>query len=136
MLLTFIILEDTALPYIYHPGPAQAYMSRAPDDDLESYLGDGDWFKIGEYGPKNTTTWVLDGKDPARLAFVRWLLGSSERKGKILIPLADKLHNSRNDPAWKVFAARGAHVSIVRRIWQTAVLRRLCPHQRDRPGWW
>jgi hypothetical protein len=31
---------------IYHPGPGQAYMSKAPGA-LEDYEGDGDWFKIG-----------------------------------------------------------------------------------------
>jgi hypothetical protein len=31
---------------IYHEGPSQAYLSKAPAD-LESYTGDGDWFKIG-----------------------------------------------------------------------------------------
>ena len=36
-------------------------MSRAPDDDIEAYLGDGDWFKFGrQYGVKNTTNWELD----------------------------------------------------------------------------
>ena len=31
---------------MYHPGFASAWLSKAPTDDLESYTGDGDWFKI------------------------------------------------------------------------------------------
>ncbi|KAM5346196.1 hypothetical protein ACJ41O_009201 [Fusarium nematophilum] len=35
---------------IQHPGPIQVYMSRAPNDDVASYDGSGDWFKIFELG--------------------------------------------------------------------------------------
>ncbi|KAI0428666.1 hypothetical protein F5Y09DRAFT_343487 [Xylaria sp. FL1042] len=35
-----------------HPGPGQVYLSRAPDNHLESFRGDeGDWFKIAYAGP-------------------------------------------------------------------------------------
>ncbi|KAH7304765.1 glycoside hydrolase, partial [Stachybotrys elegans] len=33
-----------------HPGPALVYMSRAPGDDVRSYDGSGDWFKIFQEG--------------------------------------------------------------------------------------
>jgi hypothetical protein len=33
-------------PSMYHPGFASAWISKAPDGDLDSYLGDGDWVKI------------------------------------------------------------------------------------------
>jgi hypothetical protein len=33
-----------------HPGPGLAYMSRAPNDDVVSYDGTGDWFKIYQEG--------------------------------------------------------------------------------------
>ena len=33
---------------MYHPGFASAWLSRDPNDDLEAYTGDGDWFKIFE----------------------------------------------------------------------------------------
>jgi len=46
-------------PYIWHPGPGFVYLSRAPDDDLQSYRGDGDWFKIAYAGPANDTDWIL-----------------------------------------------------------------------------
>jgi hypothetical protein len=44
--------------YIFHEGPAQAYLSRAPNDDLDNYKGDGDWFKIAYWGPKDNTNWI------------------------------------------------------------------------------
>lgn len=43
----------------WHPGPAQIYLSRAPNDDLETYRGDADWFKIAYAGPVNNTAWLL-----------------------------------------------------------------------------
>ncbi|KAF2649429.1 lytic polysaccharide monooxygenase [Lophiostoma macrostomum CBS 122681] len=48
--------------YFYHPGPAQVWLSRAPSDDLKSYHGDGDWFKIAYAGPKSNTEWELYGE--------------------------------------------------------------------------
>jgi hypothetical protein len=42
---------------IFHQGPAMAYLSKAPNDDLENYHGDGDWFKIAYWGPSSNTTW-------------------------------------------------------------------------------
>jgi len=43
----------------WHPGPAQIYLSRAPDDNLASYQGDGDWFKIAIAGPVSNNAWQL-----------------------------------------------------------------------------
>ncbi|KAM0321658.1 hypothetical protein ACHAQA_010014, partial [Verticillium albo-atrum] len=37
---------------ILHPGPMQAYISRAPGD-VRQYDGSGDWFKIWELGPQH-----------------------------------------------------------------------------------
>ncbi|KAJ4287694.1 hypothetical protein N0V90_012397 [Kalmusia sp. IMI 367209] len=34
------------VPRLYHPGPLTVWLSKAPNDDLDSYTGDGDWFKI------------------------------------------------------------------------------------------
>lgn len=45
--------------YIIHPGPGQVYLSRAPKDDLTSYRGDGDWFKIAYAGPEDDNNWRL-----------------------------------------------------------------------------
>ncbi|KAI0376621.1 glycoside hydrolase [Hypomontagnella monticulosa] len=33
-------------PWIYHPGPVSAWLSKSTTDDLDAYKGDGDWFKI------------------------------------------------------------------------------------------
>jgi hypothetical protein len=45
--LGFIVNEASLGPgRMYHPGFASAWLSKAPGDDLSSYLGDGDWFKI------------------------------------------------------------------------------------------
>ncbi|KAI8635103.1 lytic polysaccharide monooxygenase [Xylariaceae sp. FL1651] len=46
---------------IGHPGPGQAYMSKAPGA-LEDYEGDGDWFKIGTSGASDGMHWDSDGK--------------------------------------------------------------------------
>ncbi|KXX80054.1 hypothetical protein MMYC01_205002, partial [Madurella mycetomatis] len=43
----------------WHPGPAQVYLSRAPNDELETYRGDGDWFKIAYGGPVGNKEWML-----------------------------------------------------------------------------
>jgi hypothetical protein len=46
-------------PVFWHAGPGQIYLSRAPNDDLQNYKGDGDWFKIAYAGPINNTHWKL-----------------------------------------------------------------------------
>ena len=43
---------------IFHPGPAQVYMSKS--ENLETDVGDGDWFKIYYLGPDSDTTWATD----------------------------------------------------------------------------
>ncbi|KAL9082397.1 MAG: hypothetical protein Q9165_008902 [Trypethelium subeluteriae] len=45
----------TASPNIYHPGPAQVYMAKAPSGtDVATWTGDGDvWFKIFGQGPSS-----------------------------------------------------------------------------------
>lgn len=42
----------------FHHGPAQAYLSRSTTD-IESYTGDGDFFKIGYIGALNDTAWKI-----------------------------------------------------------------------------
>jgi hypothetical protein len=44
---------------IGHPGPGQAYMSKAPGA-IEDYEGDGDWFKIGTSGASDGMHWDSD----------------------------------------------------------------------------
>ncbi|KAF2020040.1 lytic polysaccharide monooxygenase [Aaosphaeria arxii CBS 175.79] len=51
--------DEPLEPYIiYHNGPGMAYMSKSTVDNLDDYEGDGDWFKIAEFGPKDDTTWI------------------------------------------------------------------------------
>jgi len=50
---------DNKYPVFWHPGPAQVYLSRAPNDDLQSYKGDGDWFKIAYAGPLDNSHWSI-----------------------------------------------------------------------------
>ncbi|KAF1992825.1 lytic polysaccharide monooxygenase, partial [Amniculicola lignicola CBS 123094] len=55
--------DEPLEPYIiYHNGPGQAYLSKAPDGDLDHYQGDGDWFKIAYLGPETDTWWMTRGQ--------------------------------------------------------------------------
>lgn len=45
----------------WHQGPGQIYLSRAPNDNLASYKGDGDWFKIAYSTPISNSEWPLWG---------------------------------------------------------------------------
>ncbi|KAH6649468.1 glycoside hydrolase [Chaetomium tenue] len=45
----------------WHPGPAQVYLSQALNDELETYKGDGDWFKIAYGGPVGNNEWMVWG---------------------------------------------------------------------------
>lgn len=60
----FRVSWDGNGPYgrFWHPGPAQIYLSRAPNDDLAHYQGDGDWFKIAFGGPVGDNKWLLWGE--------------------------------------------------------------------------
>ena len=65
--------------YFYHPGPAQVWLSRAPNDDLRTYQGDGDWFKIAYAGPADNQNWELyrsTDEEFVRQTDVRTLLSS------------------------------------------------------------
>lgn len=53
---------DTQFDKFYHEGPALVYLSKAPNNDVRSYQGDGDWFKIAYAGIKNHYKWILPGK--------------------------------------------------------------------------
>ena len=47
--------------FAYHPGPVMIYMSRPANGDVKSYRGDGDWFKVAYWGPKDNQTWSVVG---------------------------------------------------------------------------
>ncbi len=64
----FHSIGDIQYPAFWHPGPAQIYLSRAPNDDLQSYKGDGDWFKIAYAGPLDDSHWsIYPGKSDVHL---------------------------------------------------------------------
>lgn len=74
--------------YFVHPGPGQIYLSRAPNDDLESYQGDGDWFKIAYAGPVSNSRWSLPGTSEVS-SFLCTLLGRAIRPPQLFnVPLA------------------------------------------------
>jgi hypothetical protein len=63
------------VPHFWHPGPGLIYLSRAPNDDLQNYKGDGDWFKIAYAGPTDDQHWSLwPGVSDVRL-FLFLMLG-------------------------------------------------------------
>lgn len=39
-------------------GPVQIYLSKPPNNDLKTYKGDGDWFKIASLTAKDDHTWI------------------------------------------------------------------------------
>ncbi|KAK5693767.1 hypothetical protein LTR17_025048 [Elasticomyces elasticus] len=45
---TVKLLGAFGMTSIEHPGPAQVYMSKAPSNDVKSYDGSGDWFRVRE----------------------------------------------------------------------------------------
>ena len=45
---------------INHPGPAFAYLARAPNDGLANFSGvDGNWFKIASLLAKAEDRWIV-----------------------------------------------------------------------------
>lgn len=57
--------------YFYHPGATQVWLSRASEDDLKAYRGDGDWFKFAYTGPKNDREWFLWNQESPKQTDVR-----------------------------------------------------------------
>ncbi|KAF4625042.1 hypothetical protein G7Y89_g13128 [Cudoniella acicularis] len=90
---------------IFHQGPGQAYLSRAADGDLESYEGDGDWFKIGEYGVKDATHWVLDQHE----YWLNFTIPETTPPGKYLFRVEQMF---LRDPGLVQFYISCAHVEI------------------------
>ncbi|KAF2791822.1 lytic polysaccharide monooxygenase [Melanomma pulvis-pyrius CBS 109.77] len=64
---------------IRHEGPGQAYMSKAPAD-LESYTGDGEWFKIWSSGSSDGQHW-----DTYRKAELNFTIPKTTPPGKYLV---------------------------------------------------
>lgn len=56
---------DGGLQGIWHSGPAQAYMSKAPSGiNLKEWPAhDAEWFGVAYWGQLNETTWATYNKD-------------------------------------------------------------------------
>lgn len=113
---------------MYHPGFASAWLSKSPTDDLDSYTGDGDWFKI--LSVTGRTDQSLDFSDPENAIYYDpykapwgtfrvdsvshqstsnqkrpWLIRLAVRPASScthLTPTTVELHDSPNDTSWEV----------------------------------
>ncbi|KAI2629176.1 glycoside hydrolase [Hypomontagnella submonticulosa] len=105
-------------PLIYHPGPLSAWLSKSPTDDLDSYAGDGDWFKI--LSVTNRTEQSLDFSlpenkkdyDPLKADWGSWNLDSynftipkTTPPGKYLLRL-EHIYPQERDAQWFVNCAQ------------------------------
>ncbi|KAF1970696.1 hypothetical protein BU23DRAFT_473182, partial [Bimuria novae-zelandiae CBS 107.79] len=70
---------------MYHPGGAQIYLSRAPNDDLVNYAGDGDWFKIKHIGTTDGKTWDLYEKSEISIKRLNATIPKTTPSGKYLL---------------------------------------------------
>lgn len=91
---------------ISHPGPGQAYMSKAPNDDVDNYDGKGDWFKIAYVGPTSNSSWALLGEKD-----IKFKVPKTTPPGKYLLRVEHLfVHDRVNETQIYVSCA---HVSIV-----------------------
>ncbi|OAL53651.1 hypothetical protein IQ07DRAFT_584309 [Pyrenochaeta sp. DS3sAY3a] len=104
--------------YIWHTGPAQVYLSRAPKGDIGTYQGDGEWFKIGEYGWKDEKHWILDGCDETGKSYAHctfWMnytIPLTIPPGKYLLR-AEHLFNDYSGVNNTQFYHSCAHIDVV-----------------------
>ncbi|KAM7196747.1 endo-beta-1,4-glucanase D-like protein [Naviculisporaceae sp. PSN 640] len=67
---------------LYHPGPVQIYMSKAPGD-VRDYDGSGDWFKVAQWGHRSGST--------ADTAWITWKMRQFTFKMPAEIPAGQYL---------------------------------------------
>ncbi|KAF4993383.1 hypothetical protein FDECE_13416 [Fusarium decemcellulare] len=94
---------------IQHPGPIQVYMSRATNDDVASYDGSGDWFKIYELGanfPMESSgeNWLVWNKN--RIDFA---IPAEVPSGQYLVRIE---HIALHRPSGTEFYFNCAHVEV------------------------
>jgi hypothetical protein len=83
---------------VNHPGPAQAYLAKPPNGDLESFSGiDGDWFKIASLAAKADDEWVVQRYDH-RIVSIQAFPG---RKGRFF-DITGQLHHTCQYTARKI----------------------------------
>lgn len=85
---------------VNHPGPAQAYLAKAPNGDLENFSGyDGDWFKIALLGAKTDTEWVVQEYDH-RVVSIQVFPGQMSKTTETCI--TGQLHHTCQNTAWQI----------------------------------
>ncbi|SPQ22681.1 40eabeae-9ac9-4ae7-a184-437a55151071 [Thermothielavioides terrestris] len=89
----------------WHPGPGQIYLSRAPNDDLENYRGDGDWFKIAIGAAVSNTEWLLWNKHD-----FNFTIPKTTPPGKYLMRIEQFMPSTVEYSQWYVNCA---HVNII-----------------------
>ncbi|KAF2866960.1 glycosyl hydrolase family 61-domain-containing protein [Massariosphaeria phaeospora] len=68
--------------FMYHDGPATAYLSKAPGD-LDEYEGGGDWFKIAAVGASDGMNW--DYRQANQVNQMNFTIPKSTPPGKYLM---------------------------------------------------
>ncbi|KAK3290382.1 glycosyl hydrolase family 61-domain-containing protein [Chaetomium fimeti] len=97
---------DGEYGYFWHPGPGMIYLSRAPNDDLENYRGDGDWFKIAYGGPVADNEWLIWKQND-----FNFTIPETTPPGKYLMRIEQFMPTyDRNYTQWYVNCA---HVNII-----------------------
>ncbi|KAF4972593.1 hypothetical protein FSARC_866 [Fusarium sarcochroum] len=94
---------------IIHPGPIQVYMSQAPNNDVASYDGSGDWFKVFELG----ATFPMEQSGENWLAFnknrIDFTIPSEVPSGQYLVRIE---HLALHRPSGTEFYFNCAHVEV------------------------
>jgi hypothetical protein len=99
---------DPAPMSIYHPGPAQIFLSKLPVDktDLREYDGSGEWFKIGYTGVLNSTTFAVEVQNS-----VNTTVPATTPPGKYLARIEQYLpHGGHEESQWFIMCA---HIEVV-----------------------
>ncbi|KAM0540301.1 hypothetical protein ACHAPJ_013621 [Fusarium lateritium] len=94
---------------IIHPGPVQVYMSQAPNNDVASYDGSGDWSKVFELGAtfpmvQSGENWISFNKN--RIDFS---IPSEVTSGQYLVRIE---HLALHRPSGTEFYFNCAHVEV------------------------
>ncbi|KAF2685073.1 lytic polysaccharide monooxygenase [Lentithecium fluviatile CBS 122367] len=99
-------MEGTTFDQIFHDGPAQAYLARAPNEDLVHFNGtDGKWFKIASITTAHDTTPNPDFWITYRKNTVNFIIPKATPPGKYLLRIEHFM-----DPQFYVSCA---HVNII-----------------------
>lgn len=99
-------LEGHSFYQIFHNGPAQAYLARAPNDDLQNFNGtEGKWFKVASITTAHDTTPNPDYWITYKQKQVNFTIPKLTPSGKYLLRFEQFMY-----PQWYVNCA---HVNII-----------------------